>query len=643
MMALFTSVQSGDFDVASTWDVGSGFPGASDTFAIVSTHTVTIPVGLSANTTGTISGSTDPNRAVLIINGSLQLTANMVSSLFNRLQMGPGATLDLNGFNYFTTDNSSSTQYNFIVVEGTALSRAKIISSVAGTGNISDNGGVKTIGEIDIEYCDFTDCGQIKLDAAFNSGLNFNMRHCTFVGCDMPDLGGTFHMDNDFTFENVDVRDSVTTISNRVMTLTVDPRIGVGSGGITTVGGITGKSSVAGLFFRTSGPVGGWGQIVLDDLIFNPLGSSAEELNNYFGREIGSLIDFVNDVYLFTPSDNPHTIVRTANRFSGIIEATYAEGHTDNGDHFFLQYADDCGVDNALILEGESGALLNAIQQNYTGNYYASNNTLVGNYTLYGALFIRENGGTLISPSTLNMYDNIIYNRVPFAGSNGMRADGPADQITAMDYNAWFDIDNPYDGATSATKTPGVTDDYGGRDLIDIDPQFVDDTRSLATWALQETGTGTDQAGIDHLLGINGYDAATKSQIAANESGAVISELTAWVRAGYAPTNPAYDGAGSTGTYIGAIEPVISGGQEILTTLPYSIGVNGGIPMFTITSDETISTVESADFFSSAGYASLLSTGNVVIIKANNATKLYTVVVDKTSRSVTLSTGLTIA
>jgi len=73
--------------------------------------------------------------------------------------------------------------------------------------------------------------------------------------------------------------------------------------------------------------------------------------------------------------------------------------------------------------------------------------------------------------------------------------------------------------------------------------------------------------------------------------------------------------------------------------LPYSIGTNNG-PLFTIKTSDTLSTIEGAGFFDgNAAYASLLKTGDVLLIEASNGTKLYNVTVEKISRTITLSSG----
>lgn len=82
-------------------------------------------------------------------------------------------------------------------------------------------------------------------------------------------------------------------------------------------------------------------------------------------------------------------------------------------------------------------------------------------------------------------------------------------------------------------------------------------------------------------------------------------------------------------------------GSPTLTT-PYNIGTNSG-PLFSVTTSDTLATIEGAGFFNdNAAYASLLKTDDVLLINASNGTKMYTVTVDKEQRIITLSTGLTI-
>ena len=82
--------------------------------------------------------------------------------------------------------------------------------------------------------------------------------------------------------------------------------------------------------------------------------------------------------------------------------------------------------------------------------------------------------------------------------------------------------------------------------------------------------------------------------------------------------------------------------DDIGLTLPYNIGTNNG-PLFVVTAGTTLETIESNDFFSNrAGYASILKTGDVLLVNASDGTKMYNLTVEKEVRSITLSTGIVI-
>jgi len=99
----------------------------------------------------------------------------------------------------------------------------------------------------------------------------------------------------------------------------------------------------------------------------------------------------------------------------------------------------------------------------------------------------------------------------------------------------------------------------------------------------------------------------------------------------------------STGGYLAGITVELTSAATAPTlTTPYSIGTNNG-PLFVATSSDTIATIEGANFLDgNAGWASLLKTGDVLIMQASNGTKMYKLTVDKQARTIALSTGLTV-
>jgi hypothetical protein len=229
-MALFTSVQTGDFNAASTWNVGSGFPGNMDTFAIGAGHVVTIPNGLAANTSGVVSGSNSANRGELVIadGGSLQLTGELDLNNWNHLQIDGGGELDLNG-NNVTVDNSTA-EVNKITIVGTANNRAKVSSSVIGTGNFQRDTGGGMPGIITVNYADFIDCGKIDIGDNYFSPNKLDVRNTVFVGCDETTLGGFQHGDNDYIISGVDFRDDRSSTLNIALIERTDGAAATGTG-----------------------------------------------------------------------------------------------------------------------------------------------------------------------------------------------------------------------------------------------------------------------------------------------------------------------------------------------------------------------------------------------------------------------------
>ena len=96
----------------------------------------------------------------------------------------------------------------------------------------------------------------------------------------------------------------------------------------------------------------------------------------------------------------------------------------------------------------------------------------------------------------------------------------------------------PYFSPMSGTTAPGAGD------LVNVDPEFADTTRNLATW--------------DHIVMGGPGTAAHAMQLLQATPTLTKTSLLPWVRAGYAPTNAALLTSAYDGTTIGAVQP--SGG-----------------------------------------------------------------------------------
>ena len=556
-MATFTSVQSGDFDDPTTWDIGASYPQSLDDFVIVATHTVTVPNGLTVTTQGTVGGTSSANRGVLSIadGGKLTLNGNLVLTDWNELRIAGGGELDING-NNVTVDNSTA-EVNYINIVGTAGNRAKVSSSTAGSGNFQRDTGGGMPGIFLIDYCDFVDCGNIQIGNNFFSPNDFSVKHTVFVGCNTTTLGGFQHGDNDYILENIDFRDDRATTNIAIIQRSDGGAAsGTGTQSITNITAVANTASI--LRWELDGV--DRSNIVTDRVLHSSViarGGIAKDSFFRMRTTAGGAIDNggideVRDCYIFSDCDNPHTNSGALDIITrGVIEATYTQGYTDDGDHFIVSPTRSQDCIETVIIEAKSGVLMNALGSATSGTYNTTKCTLYGDYdAVYGSLCRTESGGSW--GGTINLQSNLIVAQT--TGARGFNIDTAGnDQITLMDYNAWFNVTDQYFGVTSATKTAGVTAGYGGNDINGEDPAFVDNTRNLAKWAGTVTATATADSGVSHLLKINGYNETSKTQV----SGDIISEtprdLTDYVRAGFSPTNTAYQGTAHDGGDIGAV------------------------------------------------------------------------------------------
>ncbi len=555
----YTSTQSGDIDDANTWG-GVGVPPSTERFTISAGHTVTVPAGYSGTHQGRLVG-TSGNRARLVVEdgATLTLSGNLTPEDYCDIQVDGGGVLDLNGNDINGSSvNNGSVQ---LIFKGTAANRATIQSSVVGQGDITHSDNTSIRATIDIDYCDFVDCGFVRLGAGADPE-DFSLKNTVIKGCDQPTIGGLHHGDADFIIEGLDIRDDRSTTGLIALFTREDGNQGVSGTGTKSISKITITGNTADTVRWDVHDID-VDNLVTDRIINERLTNerNSQLINSFIRPQNTAGVSCYNGTmqtmtgcYLFTDSDNPHSISSNVDTFTqGVFEATYENGFTDSGDHFIVDSARNQSVTYSLVIEQQSGVLLNALGSACTGTYEAVHNTLVGNYNSgYGALARTETGGTWAG--TTNLYSNLVVDRSANAGSLGINIDSAGDdQITNMDYNNWYQIETPYQGVTSATKTAGVTAGYGANDTT-LDPDFVDSSRDLAAWASAQTGTATAQAGIDHLLKMNGYDSASGTQVENGQTVSGVSDLVNWVRAGYAPKNKQLKDAGHDGITVGALE-----------------------------------------------------------------------------------------
>ncbi len=162
-----------------------------------------------------------------------------------------------------------------------------------------------------------------------------------------------------------------------------------------------------------------------------------------------------------------------------------------------------------------------------------------------------ENTGMMSPGWLVSVKSNLVYHTLGnLAVVNWVNpakiADGANASAADLDYNGGL-FTNPPAGSANGYATTHLTGPVGAHD-VHGDPQFVDPTRSFVTWSRTQRGHNTGT--------LNGDVAAGLADLVADPT--LLPGLYSWVRAGFVPTNPAFqaahDNTSPTHGWIGAIE-----------------------------------------------------------------------------------------
>ena len=127
------------------------------------------------------------------------------------------------------------------------------------------------------------------------------------------------------------------------------------------------------------------------------------------------------------------------------------------------------------------------------------------------------------------------------------------------DYNGWYNLATVPSGTWAAPDNGGNGTVYniplssvpGVHDQANVNPEFADPTRNFQTWDAWMGGPGTV---ADGLALIEQNPSLTESS------------LLPYIRAGFAPTNPAYIGTAADGGTIGAVPGAVGSGSSAVRT-----------------------------------------------------------------------------
>jgi len=575
-MVAKVSVASGNVNTGANWSP-SGQPTSADTVTI--THMMTVPNGVTFNPGATVvTGTSDGSRAGLDTSaGGIFRQAGIVTfNAFNKMLVA--GEWDTNGFTNDYTVSAGSDINNWIESVGSAwriwssttlgaiqkndgsamYGRLILSNGFLSNINLHFGGGYYAGAHVRVKNNVFYNMGHIQTSQYTYAGDDWYWEENDFDGCVAPvgnecalfaaqlDFSGdTLNTTKRFqhnTFRYNNVTDPGIKFSDIT---TFEPEyIYVDKVSITNFQGTTNWSKI----FSTAG---GFGSV------------------NYME---------LSDSYIAPLADNMHTMSPGAqNLVNVIIEAFYPLDNTDGGDHFI---AGPLGAEilNSIIIAGWGGVLLNALGADMAGNYTLNHCTIVIDChdPVYGIVARNENGGQFVG--TLTTRSNIVRIRSNPSLAANIRVwnmeDPGDDQVTTMSHNcisgAGSNLSTIFYNVTSATKTYGQAG-WGAGDLIEVDPELVDENRGLLGWGLA-AGKTTHQQTVDHMLnGVNGYNQTTHAQSGITTTS--IDDLLAYVRAGMRPTNLAVKDAGHDGVTMGALEWIAAAASTTKRVFNLGIGI----------------------------------------------------------------------
>jgi hypothetical protein len=517
------------------------------------------------------------NRTTLTINGTLQLNGTLTRNGIDALVMGPGSLLDLNGNT--VTEAGSNSQLNF---NGTSGSHVTIQSTgSAGSFAIVNQLTISTWTYVDVSglgdsmfgfgqglstsfqsYSNvtFTNMAKVELEASAN-GANSGIL-LSNVSFTNPSTTSATAYQPQIDFGSTALGNQVRSLTNVKWSRTSPTNLNVGQMYIRGPG-ITIDSSVNADYL--------WQLASTDTVVSNTYNGWHNSLVNL--ATTGAVPQIITNSYFYlnnTGTSHPMspTAAATLTVTGSVFENQAATQGFVPGIKWWLYAVATATVNihNNIFLG--SGDALDVDGANSTPTITFYNNTLYVNQqgtfeSSPSATLMRvDHVGAFLSGATVQFYNNLGVNpcQYPSCVQNYLISlqGSQNNQVTLADYNTDFPIGgSAYSPATKYSTgcasgcdaTPLTnTISVGGNTTYGVNyaahdfsanPNFLDATRTVATW--------------DSSLGGPGTEAHALAQMLAGTAGYTPSALVTWVRAGFAPTNNLFRASGQGGVDIGAI------------------------------------------------------------------------------------------
>lgn len=575
-MATIASAKTGLWSDTASW-VGGVVPVAGDDITIAAGHVITLAAAFTCEKTLTINGKLDMATYALTIGNGASKDGYLTFGPGSELVIGSGGMV-LNNCAMISAANSAA----WAKITGTgAITRGAVYAApkqrivlpymsiqctgavTLGAGNFSSYGAV-TSPTLDLTHTCFVGCGAMTFGQ--DGWASQNATDMIFRYTDFRDTG------------NVVIRGYNGAVTGQTVWDTVTLSHATGKINVSVIGrpGIDFKLSVFdSATWGVATPHGQGGGHDLIDCFFRQytVRSSRGDSFAAFGATSSVKAGKMQDCYVHTNLENTHGV--NAAGTGTPTETTFITGNIF--DYLDINNAgwDDTG--NLVIYGTPALEITKNMLIGYGNNLVGAagagaspQGLLVSQNTVY----CRARNATPNIVQALMLYEyttegylgtdhissNLIWGDVALNYGVHDNAASTTETVSYSDYNWFGNVTQPYKDVTvsgRAFEQAGPNDKVGA---AATDPQFVDKTRRLATFAVLKgwatEGQTEDEkvnAATAKLIAINGYNATTKTQ-SDTPSGASITELVSWVKAGFVPQNQALKGAGYGGVDIGAEE-----------------------------------------------------------------------------------------